>query len=60
MHQDISEDIRNKYPGYEFTGKPFVLKDGKTYCRAFFKPLEKTHFYCFEEDFFWWEAPLNK
>jgi hypothetical protein len=51
----VSKEIVEKYPTYEFVGKSFKLKNGKTYIRAFHKPFQKTHFYCFEEDFFWLE-----
>ena len=60
MNIHISAELREKWPGYEFLGKPFTLRNGKTYMRAKHKTLEQTHFYCFEEDFFWWDEPIYK
>ena len=57
MNEHVPEHIRQKWINYEFTGKPIKLSDGKTYMRAWSKTFEKTHFYCFETDFFWHERP---
>ena len=53
VNTHISDELKKQWPGYEFLGKPFKLKDGKTYMRAYSKFFEKTHIYCFEENFFW-------
>jgi len=53
----ISDELKKKWPGYEFLGKPFTLKDGKLYMRAFSKTFEKTHFYDFTLDWFWHDEP---
>jgi len=50
MNEHVPDNIKNKWRQYEFTGKPFKLKDGKTYIRAYSKFFEVTHFYCFEDD----------
>lgn len=57
MNPHVSESIKKKWMNYEFQGKPFKLSDGKTYARAYSKTFECTHFYCFEEDWFWHESP---
>jgi len=53
MNIHVSEEIRNKYPTYEFRGTRFTLRNGKEYIRALHKTLNDIHFYSFEEDFFW-------
>ena len=53
MNTHIPQEIIEKYPTYEFQGKPFTLKNGNTYIRAHHKSLGKTFFYSFSEDFFW-------
>ena len=52
----VSQDLQSRWPTYNFLGKPFRLL-GRMFIRAFHKTLEKTHFYDFEKDWFWWEAP---
>ena len=59
MNIHVSDEIRNKWPNYEFLGKPFKLLNGKTYMRAHSHVFEVTHFYCFEEDFFWFDMPTD-
>lgn len=56
MNIHVPEEIQKKWMNYDFIGKPFKLVD-KTYIRAHSKTFEETHFYCFEEDFFWHERP---
>lgn len=54
MNEHVPKEIRDKWPNYEFLGKPFKLKNGKTYIRAKHKTdwaFKSVHFYCFEEDF---------
>jgi hypothetical protein len=53
MNIYVSDDVRHKWPGYEFKGRPFKLADGKRYIRAYSKFYQVTHFYCFEDDWFW-------
>ena len=55
MNLHVPKEIHDKYPTYEFTGKPIKLRNGKTYMRAHHKTLQRTFFYCFEEDFFWFD-----
>ena len=57
MNIHVPEEIQKKWPGYSFIGKPFFLKDGKKYIRAYSKTFEKTHFYDFAFDWFWHEEP---
>lgn len=57
MNLYISKELKDKWINYEFLGKPFKLINGKTYMRAHSKVFETTHFYCFEEDFFWFDKP---
>lgn len=58
MNIHVPKEIREKWPTYEFIGKPFILKDEKKYMRAYHKTLAKTHIYSFEDDFFWWDMPI--
>lgn len=53
----VSEALRKKWINYTFLGKPFKLGDGKTYMRAHSHAFEATHYYCFEDDWFWHERP---
>ena len=56
----MSDEIKKEWVNYEFLGKPFKLKNGKTYIRAHSKTFEKTHLYCLEDNFFWHdETPGN-
>lgn len=55
MNVHVPIEIIEKYPGYNFTGKPFKLKNGKLYIRALHTTLGETHYYSFDEDFFWWD-----
>jgi len=59
MSKHVAEDIKKKWINYEFLGNPFKLKDGKTYIRAHSTVFDKTHFYCFEDDWFWHDNPRN-
>jgi len=53
MNVYVSKEIIDRYPTYEFLGKPFNLKNGNVYIRALHKILNKTMYYSFSEDFFW-------
>jgi hypothetical protein len=55
MNSHVPQEIIDKYPTYRFEGKTFNLSNGNHYIRAYHQTLQKTHFYCFEEDFFWWD-----
>ena len=57
MNIYVSKEIKEKWPGYTFIGKPFKLSDGKNYIRAHSKCFGKTHYYCYELDIFWHERP---
>ena len=58
MNIHVPEEIRKKWVNYEFQGKPFKMPDRKTYIRAFSKFFERTHYYCFEDDWFWHDKPI--
>ena len=51
--------MKDKWPNYEFLGKPFKFRDGKTYMRAYSKIFQVTHFYCFEDGFIWFDKPIE-
>ena len=53
MEFQITDELKARWPNYEFEGKPFKLKDGKTYMRAYSKVFRKTHLYVFDDDWFW-------
>jgi hypothetical protein len=56
MNVHVPQEIRDKWSNsFEFIGKPFILRNGKTYFRAYSKFYQKTMFYCVEEDFFWFD-----
>ncbi len=55
MNVHVPQEIIDKYPTYNFEGKSFSLSNGKHYIRALHIPFNKTHFYCFEEDFFYFD-----
>lgn len=55
MNIHVSQEIVDKYPTYEFRGKKFHLSDGNNYIRAHHKTLERTFYYCFETDWFWFD-----
>jgi hypothetical protein len=49
----VTDDIKKQWPNYEFVGKTFKLKDGKTYMRAYSKTFNRNHLYCFQDNWFW-------
>jgi len=55
MNHHVTEEIKQKWCNYEFIGKPMLLRNGKMYIRAKSKTFDCTHFYCFDEDFMWWD-----
>ena len=54
MNVHVSKEIKDKWPNYEFLGKSFKLRN-KTYIRAYSKTFEVVHFYCFEDDFIYFD-----
>ena len=60
MNEHISDTIKNKWPQYEFLGKPIRKANGKTYIRAKHKVWwdNHTHIYCVEDDWFWHDIAL--
>ena len=52
MNIHVPEEIRKKYPLFDFRGKLFK-KSNRTLIEAYHGYLKKTYFYSFEEDFFW-------
>lgn len=57
MNKYITKELKIRWPQYEFVGRPFKTKSGKTYMRAYSKFFNCNHFYCFEDDFFWFDHP---
>lgn len=57
MNIHVPDEIKQKWPQYEFIGTPFIYKDGRKLIRAHHKALEVTHYYSFEEDVFWLDWP---
>jgi hypothetical protein len=49
MNIHISQEIRSRFPAWEFRGKPFS-KNGLTWMRAKSKIFYITWYYCFEWD----------
>jgi len=54
----VSDELKQKWINYEFIGKPYQCSDGKHYIRAISKAFDCTHFYCFEDDWFWHDRPI--
>jgi len=50
MNIHVTEEMRRKFPAWEFRGKPFYDKNGKRWIRAKSKIFYKTWYYSFEED----------
>ena len=57
MNIHVPEDLKNKYPQYEFRGKIRTSKD-RTVIEAYNPVTEITFFYSFEEDFFWFAGEI--
>ena len=57
MNIHVPEDIKNKYPQYEFRGKIRTIKD-RPVIEAYNPVTEDTFFYSFEEDFFWFAGEI--
>jgi len=58
MNIHVSKEIKEKWPQYEYIGTIFEV-NGKKYIRAIFKVWNNTHFYDFENDFFWFDRPSS-
>lgn len=53
MNTYVSDEIREKFQCLEFLGKKMTMRNGKTYIKAHHVVLDKTMYYCFEDDFAW-------
>jgi hypothetical protein len=61
MNMHVSDELRKKWPQYEFIGKPVKLGN-KYYIWAKFKDSDiykNKHLYCYEDDFFWHEPDFQ-
>jgi hypothetical protein len=52
MNIHAPEELKNKYPQYEFRGKQREIND-RIVIEAYNPTTEQTFYYSFEEDFFW-------
>ena len=52
MNIHVPEELKIKYPQYEFRGKQREIND-RIVIEAYNPVTEQTFFYSFEEDFFW-------
>jgi hypothetical protein len=52
MNIHVSEEIKKKYPGMEFRGKPHE-RSGRIVIEAHMPSQDLSYWYSFEEDFFW-------
>jgi hypothetical protein len=63
MNVHVPEHVVKKWEiQYEFVGLPITSASGKKYIRATFKhwPWQnQTHFYSFDDDFFWHSARVS-
>lgn len=50
MNVHVTDDIRKKFPAWEFRGHPFYDKNGKRWIRAKSKIFYSTWYYSFEKD----------
>ena len=57
MNIHVPEDLKNKYPQYEFRGKIRTIND-RPVIEAYNPVTEDTFFYSFEEDFFWFAGEI--
>lgn len=62
MNIHVPPELREKWPQYEFIGKPFILADGKKYMKAKHKVWWEghTHIYSFDDDFFWHDMSIQE
>lgn len=52
MNIHVPEELKKKYPQYEFRGKRRKIND-RIVIEAYNPVTEQTFYYSFEEDFFW-------
>ena len=52
MNIHVSEELKKKYPQYEFRGKRREINN-RIVIEAYNPVTEQTFYYSFEEDFFW-------
>jgi hypothetical protein len=57
MNIHVTEEIRKKYPQYDFRGKHREMK-GRIVIEAYNPTTNITCFYSFEEDFFWMSGQI--
>jgi hypothetical protein len=50
MNIHATEEMRNKFPAWEFRGHPFYDKNGKKWIRAKSKIFYSTWYYSFDKD----------
>ena len=62
MNEHIPDEIKKKWPQYEFIGKPIKKANGKTYIRAKHKVWfdGHIHIYCVEDNWFWHDIPMSE
>lgn len=64
MNIHVSDEIRNRWPQYEFVSKPFTLSNGKTYIRARHRAVyywvDQNHILCVEDDWIWHETTIGE
>ena len=62
MNEHIPDELREKWPQYEFVGIPIKRVNGRTYIRAKRKHWPyagETHIYSVDDDFFWHAKTLS-
>jgi hypothetical protein len=57
MNIHVPEEIKKKYPQYEFRGKQREIND-RIVIEAYNPVTEQTFYYSFEEDFFWFAGQI--
>jgi hypothetical protein len=58
MNIYVSQDIKNRYKCLDFRGKVFTIGD-KHYIKAYHRTLWITMFYCFEDDFAYFNSDIR-
>lgn len=57
MNKNVSREIQDKWPQFEFRGKPFII-NSKQYIRVRWKNgYYKDFWYCFEDDAAYFDKP---
>ncbi len=57
MNTHVTDAIKNKYPQFEFRGKPRIIKD-RTVIEAYNDATNTKFHYSFDEDFFWFAGQI--